>query len=109
VDPWADDDWKVGVADQPEQEITAYASPGGELTLVGLDTNGRALNAGSAESSAYSVGGLPPSRTLTLAIWNASANGESVVAGAVTTSAAGVARFDVPLHAAFALTTVPAA
>lgn len=37
------------------------------------------------------------------------ANGENAIEGIVTTNAAGVARFEVPLHAAFALTTVPAA
>ena len=42
-----------------------------------------------------------------LAIWNASGNGETVDAGTVTTNAAGVARVQVRLHAAFALTTVP--
>ena len=25
VAPWEEDDWKVGVADQPEKEIVAYA------------------------------------------------------------------------------------
>jgi hypothetical protein len=51
--------------------------------------------------------GLPPATTLDLAIWNAAANGENAIAGTVTTSAAGVARFEVPLHGAFALTTLP--
>ena len=63
----------------------------------------------SASSPTYSIGGLPPAAKLELALWNASGNGENSVVGAVTTSAAGVARFDVPLHAAFALTTVPVA
>ena len=37
------------------------------------------------------------------------ANGENVVSEPVKTSDAGVARFEVPLHGAFALTTVPVA
>ena len=55
----------------------------------------------------YSIGGLPASKPFTLAVWNATGNGENSVAGTVTTDAAGVARFEVPLHAAFSLTTVP--
>jgi hypothetical protein len=109
VDPWTDDDWKVAVADAPEKELTAYAGPNGELTLMGLDTHGRDLNAASAETLPYSVGGLPPYTTFTLALWNVAANGENAINGTITTNAAGVARFEVPLHAAFALTTVPVA
>lgn len=111
VEPWADDDWKLDDErrpyDQPEKEIAAYAGPNGELTMMGLDTHGRALNAASAETPQYSIAGLPPHTTFNLALWNAAANGESSIAGTVTTNAAGVARFEVPLHAAFALTTVP--
>jgi hypothetical protein len=92
--------------DQPEKELAAYAGPNGELTVVGLDTHGKDLNAVSAESS-YSVGGLPANTTFTLAEWNATGDGTDSIAGDVTTNAAGVARFEVPLQAAFALTTVP--
>jgi hypothetical protein len=106
VEPWAEDDWRPDLDDHAEKEIAAYAGPNGELTLMGLDTNARGLNGSSTESASYSIGGLPPSKTFTLAIWNATANGENAVGGTVTTSPAGVARFDVPLHAAFALTTV---
>jgi hypothetical protein len=108
VDPWANDDWVDEVADQREQEVAAYAGPNDELTLIGLDTHARGLNAGSAEVVPYSIGGLPPSTELGLALWNADASGQNSLAGTVTTSPAGVARFEVPLHAAFALTTVPA-
>lgn len=107
LDPWTSDDWALGEADGPEQELTAYAGPDGELTLMGLDTRGASLNAASPETSSYSIGGLPPSTAFTLAVWNASASGENAVGGTVATNAAGVARFEVPLHAAFALTTVP--
>jgi hypothetical protein len=107
VDPWGDDDWKVGVADQPEKEIAAYAGPAGELTFVGLDTRAQYLNVASPETPAYSIGGLPPFTTFNLAIWNKTANGENVVSEPVKTNEAGVARFEVPLHGAFALTTVP--
>jgi hypothetical protein len=111
VDPWGDDDWKLDDQnrpfDQPEKEIAAYAGPNGELTLLGLDSHGRDLNSTSAETPAYSIGGLPPATTFNLAIWNAAGNGENVISTPVTTNAVGVARFTVPLHGAFALTTVP--
>jgi hypothetical protein len=108
--PWAEDDWKVGVPDRPEQEIAAFASSDGFLTLMGLDTRGRELNVASTEPpAAYSIGGLPPSTNFSLVLWNEAADGLSSRAGTIATSAAGVARFEVPLHAAFALTTVPVA
>jgi hypothetical protein len=111
VDPWNEDDWKLDAnddpQDQPEKEVAAFGGPTGQLTFVGLDSHGRNLNSASAETPAYSIGGLPPATTFTLALWNAAANGQDSIAGTVTTNAAGVARFDVPLHAAFALTTVP--
>jgi hypothetical protein len=113
VSPWAEDDWRLlndagqRILDQPEKEIAAYTGPNGELTFLGLDTHGRALNTTSAETPAYSIGELTPGTEFNLAIWNATGNGETVDAGTVTANAVGVARFQVPLHAAFALTTVP--
>jgi hypothetical protein len=111
VDPWTADDeatrYDAPNPDQPEQELTAFAGPDGQLTVLGLDTNGRALTGPNGESSSYSIGGLPPYTTFTLALWNASGDGKNSVRGTINTDAAGVARFDVPLQAAFALTTVP--
>jgi hypothetical protein len=118
VDPWQDDDWKLpdseyrkeghSAHDQPEQELVAYAGPNGELTVVGLDTHGKDLNTASTDPPAsYSIGGLPPNASFNLALWNATGDGTDSVAGTVTTNDAGVARFEVPLQAAFALTTVP--
>jgi hypothetical protein len=107
VSPWEENDWLLGHADDAEKEIVAYTDGAGHVTLMGLDTHGRGLNGISGESPAYSIGGLPASTTFSLALWNASGNGESSLAGTVTTNAAGVARFEVPLHAAFSLTTVP--
>jgi hypothetical protein len=111
VDPWADDDWKLDADgrpfDQPEKEVAAFAGPNGDLTLMGLDTHGRALNAPAADMPAYSIGGLPPYTNFNLVFWNRTGSGENAIIGTVTTNAAGVARFEVPQHAAFALTTVP--
>ena len=116
VDPWTADDSAEPIAsqgtpawqwDQSEQELTAYNGPDGQLTVVGLDTNGRSLTAPNGESSSYSIGGLPPYTAFTLVLWNASGDGTNSVAGTIVANAAGVARFDVPLQAAFVLTTVP--
>ena len=107
VDPWTTDDWDVDTGDQPEKEVVAYADPNGQLTLVGMDTHARALNGGSPETPAYSIGGLPPYTSFTLAVWNRAANGENEIGGTVTANAAGVVRFDVPLHGGFTLTTAP--
>ena len=107
VAPWERDDWDPLVRDQPEKEIAAYVG-GSELTVLGLDSRGRLLNARSDESPTYSVGGLPPSTTFDLVVWNAAGDGVTAPPRDVTTSAAGVARFSVPLHAAFALTTLDA-
>ena len=91
-------------------ELAAYSGPDGELTILGLDTNGRALNGVSADApSQSSIGALPANKAFTLAVWNAAGDGKNTVAATVTTNAAGVARFEVPLHAAFSLTTVPVA
>jgi hypothetical protein len=114
VDPWAEDDWKLDdngrPQDQPEQEVVAYSGPNGEVTLFGLDTHGGGLNAASTDpAAAYSIGGLTPNTQFNLLLWNAAADGHNSIVGAVTANAAGVVRFSVPLHAAFALTTLPAA
>jgi hypothetical protein len=117
VEPWESNDYTVPATrvsggetsdDQPEKELVGYYGPSGELTVVGLDTHGRNLNTASADPpSAYSIGGLPANTEFTLAVWNTTGDGTNSIAGTVTTNAAGVARFEVPLQAAFALTTVP--
>lgn len=111
VDPRTEDDqptrYDAPHPDTPEQELTSYRGPDGQLTVAGLDTNGAGLVAPNGESSSYSIGGLPPSTGFTLVLWNADGSGTNSIGGTVLTNAAGVARFDVPLQAAFALTTMP--
>ena len=116
IAPWEEDDWTVptyGIEghssnDTPEQELAAYLGSDGDLTILGLDTNGRAQNGVFAgPSSQYSIGGLPSNRNLTLVVWNANGDGTNSIAGTVATNANGVARFELPLHAAFSLTTLP--
>ena len=84
VEPWVDDDWKHAEGrpyDQPEKELAAFAGPNGALTLLGLDSRGRALNAAVADMPAYSIGGLPPSTELNLVAWNPAGNGENAITG----------------------------
>jgi hypothetical protein len=107
IDPWADDDWRQDLTDPPEKELVAFAGPNEVLTIAGLDSHGRDLNTLSPEVPEYSIGGLPANTQFGLALWNASGDGTSSVGTTVSTNAAGVARFEVPLHAAFALTTAP--
>jgi hypothetical protein len=115
VEPWADDDSSVtthGIEghssnDQPEQELVAYRGDNGQLTVVGLDTNGRSLNGASSDPpSAYSIGGLPSNTAFDLTKWNETGDGTNSDPVVVWSNDAGVVRFDVPLQAAFALTTV---
>ena len=68
--------------------------------------NGRALTAPNGDSSEYSIGGLPPSATLSLVIWNAAGDGLVGSPTAVAADAAGVASIAVPQHAVFVLTTL---
>ena len=111
VRPWARDDEETRTddphPDQREQEIAAYQGQNGQMTLLGLDTNGRALTAPNGVSSSYSIGNLTAGTEFNLLIWNANGDGSYAPAGKVTANTAGVVRFDVPLQAAFALTTVP--
>jgi hypothetical protein len=116
VQPWTPDDQAEPIAgqddgtwvwDTPEQELTSYLGPNGLMTIAGLDTNGRNLVSSDGRSSDYSIGGLPKNTTFTLAEWNATGDGTNSIAGTINTGPAGVARFSVPLTAAFVLTTVP--
>jgi len=96
VEPWEDNDWLVPngddgkpiwdhefgdvSSDQSEKELAGYAGPNGELTIIGLDTHGRDLNAVSPDAApSYSIGGLPPNTTFTLALWNANGDGTNTV------------------------------
>jgi hypothetical protein len=84
----------------------AYAGPNGELTITGLDRDGGQLNGVSTTLVAYAIGGLPAATTFHLIEWNRDGDGRNVDAGPITTDDAGVASIEVPLQAAFALTTL---
>jgi len=97
---------KVDAAPGTTRLVTAYAGPGGQETAVGLDTAGAQLNTVSSTQVPYSVGGLPPSATLALVVWNVAGDGLTAPPTPVTTDEAGVASVTVPQNAVFALTTL---
>ncbi len=101
--------WSVVAVDAlPETTrlVAAYVGPTGQRTVVGLDTAGAQLNTTSTTSVPYTIGGLPPSKRLHLAIWNQAGDGMVAPSQVVTTDAAGVVTFSVPQHGVFVLTTL---
>jgi hypothetical protein len=98
----------VGVDSVPETTrlVTAYAGKTGQRTVVGLDTAGAQLNVASPTSVTYTVGGLPVSKRLHLAIWNEAGDGVVGPSRVVKTDAAGAVTISVPQQAVFVLTTI---
>ena len=86
--------------------LTAYTG-GWDWTIVGLDTAGAELNGASTVQVPYTIGGLPPSQSFRLIVWNDIGDGLDGAPTTVTTDAAGTATFTVPQQAVFALTTRP--
>jgi hypothetical protein len=89
------------------KQMTAFAGPEGDLTILGLDTAGAALDGVSPKQIGYVVGGLPAGAKFTLVVWNRDGAGANEAVGTITVDGAGVARVTMPLHAVFALTTKP--
>ena len=87
------------------KQLTAFAGPHGELTILGLDAAGAALDGVSPKQVGYAIGGLPSGAKFTLVVWNRDGAGANEVVGPIAADGAGVARVAVPLHAVFALTT----
>ena len=88
--------------------LAGYAGPAGQQTVIGLDTSGASLNAVSPTQVSYQIGGLPPSATVQLVVWNQDGSGVLSAAVPVQTDAAGIAAVTVPQQAVFALTTLVA-
>jgi hypothetical protein len=102
-------EWKVVAMDSvpaTSRLLAAYLGNNGQQTIVGLDTLGAQLNTVSSTPVSYIIAGLPPLKTLQLAVWNEAGNGLVGPARAVATDAAGVARITVPQHGVFVLTTL---
>ncbi len=83
--------------------LAAYVGKAGEHTVVGLDTAGAQLNPVSPTVVSYTIGGLPPSRSFQLTIWNAAGDGLLGQPTPAATDAAGVVAISVPQQAVFAL------
>jgi hypothetical protein len=83
--------------------LAAYVGKVGEHTVVGLDTAGAQLNTVSPTVVTYTIGGLPPSRSFALTIWNEAGDGLVGAPQPATTDAAGVVMVSVPQQAVFAL------
>jgi hypothetical protein len=102
-------EWKVVAVDSvpaTSRVLAAYLGKNGQQTIVGLDTLGAQLNTVSPTPVSYIIAGLPPSKTLQLAVWNEAGNGLVGPARAVATDATGLATITVPQQAVFVLTTL---
>jgi hypothetical protein len=88
--------------------LTAFASPGGALTLVGLDTAGGQLNAPSGTTTTYSIGGLSPGAAFQLMYWNVDGSGQLAPGPSVRADASGTLTVAAPLQSVFAAVAVPA-
>jgi hypothetical protein len=91
----------------PSRLLTAYVSPAGDLTVLGLDTRGGTPSTASSEPVPYRIEGLPPNSFLRLLVWNGDGSGRNVDEGFFATDAAGTIELSIPLDAVFALTNTP--
>ncbi|TML94346.1 MAG: hypothetical protein E6G03_13380 [Actinobacteria bacterium] len=89
--------------------LGAYVGQKDQHTIVGLDTAGAQLNTVSDVPVGYTIGGLPPSQKLQLAIWNETGDGARGAPKPVATDANGVVSITVPQQAVFVLTSLPLA
>ncbi len=102
-------EWRVAAVDSvsaTSRLIGAYLGKNGQQTIIGLDTMGAQLNTVSPTLVSYTIAGLPPSKTLQLAVWNQAGDGLVAPARLVATDAAGVAKITIPQQAVFVLTTL---
>jgi hypothetical protein len=98
--------WRtVNVASVPNASrlLAAYVGKAGEHTVVGLDTAGAQLNTVSPTVVSYTIGGLPPSKSFQLTLWNQAGDGLVGAPTPAATDAAGVVTISVPQQAVFAL------
>jgi hypothetical protein len=97
----------AGPSASPSQVVTAYISPAGNDTILGLDTRGAALDSTPNDPVAYSIGGLPPNTLFRLLAWNGSGAGTNVDYGFLDSGSGGTVDFSVPVTSIFALTDTP--
>ena len=98
----------VTVDSQPNTSriLSGYLGQKKQLTVIGLDTAGAQLNAGTPTTSSYTIGGFPPSKPVNLLIWNANADGLVAPRQKVAADANGVVTVTISQHAVFVLTTI---
>jgi hypothetical protein len=98
--------WKVVAVDggSPSQRVVAFIH-NQQLTIAGLDTAGRALNAASPRRSTYTIGGLPANTTFQLCFWNQNGDGLNSFDDHARSNSSGVVNVTAPLHSMFVLTT----
>jgi hypothetical protein len=87
--------------------LTGYVSPPGDITILGLDTQGGMIGTTSGEPVPYMIGGLPPNTSFRLLLWNGDGTGQNREVGRLATDATGTLWLSVPRYAVFALTTTP--
>jgi len=93
----------------PSQRVVGFTDGAGQLTVVGLDTQGAQLNGASAQQCTYTiVGGLPANTDLNLWFWNHDGDGMNSFDGQARTDAQGRVSIEAPVQSVFALTTLPA-
>jgi hypothetical protein len=101
--------WEVVATDSvPDTSriLASYLGKKKQLTVVGLDTVGATLNTGTTVTSSYSVAGFPPSKPVSLLVWNANADGLVAPRQKVAADANGVVNVTIAQHSVFVLTTL---
>jgi hypothetical protein len=101
--------WQVVATDSvpaTSRLLASFLGKKKQLTVIGLDTAGAQLNAGTPTTTSYSIAGFPPSKPVNLLIWNANADGLIAPKQTVTADANGLVNVTVPQQAVFVLTTV---
>jgi hypothetical protein len=99
--------WKtVDAAGAPAGKlVSAYAGPSGQLTVIGLDSDGASLSSASPTRVSYRIEGLPPDTPFQLEVWNGDGSGRLSTGDTVRSDGLGTATVTAPLQSVFALTT----
>jgi hypothetical protein len=101
--------WQVVATDSvpnTSRVLASYLGKKKQLTVIGLDTAGAQLNAGTTTTTSYSIAGLPLSKPVNLLIWNANADGLVAPKQTVMADANGLVNVTIPQQAVFVLTTI---
>jgi len=101
--------WSVVAVDSvpaTSRILAAYVGQKKQLTVIGLDTLGAQLNAGTAATTSYTIAGFPSSKPVNLLVWNANADGLVAPRQKVTADSNGVVNVTIAQHSVFVLTTL---